>query len=444
MRVPGWTRTDKPVPAPPKRKRDKRSGGKVQFARRDEGTGTLVLNVRRDPKGRAVPEWLDDEGKPRWRFTGRRGPGKGNSRTFLERGWQDADLAMKKFFDEDRAIERPKGEKRMSDLFTEFETLVRGEDSDAGAMAVAGYMRQIALHIRPAFGDARVAEVTSEQVTEWKSGLTGADESRRKIVSLLWRLFEVAIEHRWITWNPVRIGKRGLPGAHKVKVKSQDGGRALEAASVEAIVEKIAEVRGELDPGAAMAVRLAAACGFRREELVHLRRDAVSPDGRVIRVVAVDCGCDRCRRRGEPWTGKSEAALRPALVPPGVLGDFREYLAVRDARFPASPWLLPVFLRERNHWPGGAQRSVEWAPADFIEARDALVADMPDLRGATLHDLRHTAKTRLTDRCGHKIAVDIVTGHELDKMDRTYVHLRKEPERLYAIVFGEVVEVAAA
>lgn len=425
-----------------------------QSVRRRDGT-KLSLHVKRDRRGFAVAyQVINDE--PHWRFVYRHGGKGAPTKTFPATDWTDAQRQAVKLAEEfdlrSEARAAPSAEppaRRMSDLVRLFGEHVTSADSRCSAATARGYKRDIELSITPFFvqemHDPSVGSITPEDVDRWKSKYLPESESkdrtRQQIVQLLDRMFKLAVEYGWCNRSPVLSKHRVTVAKVGEKRGNREGdqrvGVYVASAEVERIVAKVAQLRPR-DPAASLAVLLAAQCGFRREELVHLRREAVTMtnDYTVIHVRAVKCNCDRCARdRLGTWRPKTSAGNRPAVVPPEIVPVLESYLEERDRQHGGRPgWLFPAWPggRERNHIEPGGQRLPDWAPDDFKEAAEAL-----KLTRVTFHDTRHTAKTDLLARSGHQAAVDVVIGHRQAGMNAVYAHLEVDLTRLYRLIFPD-------
>jgi integrase len=425
-----------------------------QSVRRKDGT-KLSLHVKRNRRGMAEPyQMIDNE--PHWKFTYRHHPGPGGSRNIAATDWTHAQKRAVKLAEEFDAPPQPQpasdakpASKRMNDLVRLFGEHVTSPDAKCGAATARGYKREIKDWVEPFFVDELdnppLGSVTPEHVDRWKAKYLPEselkDRTRQRLVQLLDRMFNLAVEYGWCDRSPVlskhhvTVAKLGAKNGNREG--DQRVGMYVEPKTVAAIVAKVTELRPR-DPAASVAVLLAARCGFRREELVHLRREAVvvTDAYTVIHVRPVKCNGKCCARdRLGTWRPKTGAGVRPAVVPPDVVPMFLAYLEERDRQHGSGAgWLLPAWPagRERNHIEAGGQRLPDWAPDDFKEAAEAL-----KLGGLVFHDTRHTAKTDLLARSGHQAAVDVVIGHRQAGMNAVYSHLEADLPRLYRLIFPD-------
>lgn len=402
-----------------------------------------------------IPAGFDETtNRALWRFCYREGS---STRTFTAPDWREAyreaDRLHEEWKQDAAALATPanNGQRRMSELL---DLYIRRIEAKKSVGAAREDRDRLTKRVRPYFvdhlQDPPVASITAEHIEAWMEqyatlGAHGeplADESKRKLVILVNQLFRWAVKRGFTAASPVDLEEEHGVEVKKVGELKRDGragdqrvSKRLPVELVQKIVAQVEKQWGEDDPGAAMALMLAAYCGFRREELVHLQRQGVELDGQIIRVLPVEkCSCRECRRNKRPfWRGKSEAALRPAVVPPEIVTAFRTYLAKRDAQCPGSTgWLVPA-------WGGrGApicgQRHVVWAYDDFVDALDALGLGDADYH---FHDLRGSAYSALIERRGiNPLAVQIAVGHSLPKLQRTYLHLTDDLATFYQSATG--------
>jgi integrase len=427
-------------PAPPR-----------QTVRRRDGT-KLSLHVKRDRRGKA-PAYYEENDKPFWKFTYRHTDGR--CKTFGAPTWREAEVKADKIAEKFDAPPQPETTpnadpqaRRTSDLVRLFGDHVSGPDAKCNAATARGYQREVKDWVEPFFVDElrnpAVGAVTPEDVDRWKAKYLPEsdlkDRTRQRLVQLLNRMFNLGVEYGWCDRSPVLSKHRVTVAKVGEKKGNREGdqrvGVYVAPTGIESVVAKVTELRPR-DPAAPVAVLLAARCGFRREELVHLRRESVAmmDDYTVIQVEPVKCTCNHCTRdRHGTWRPKTGAGIRPAVVPPEVVPVLQTYLDERDQQHGNSGWLLPAWPagRERNHIEPGGQRLPDWAPDDFKDAVEAL-----KLTGLVFHDLRHTAKTDLLARSGHQAAVDVVIGHRQAGMNAVYSHLEADLPRLYRLIFPD-------
>lgn len=167
---------------------------------------------------------------------------------------------------------------------------------------------------------------------------------------------------------------------------------ALERAEVNSLLR---EVEREGDPRDAALIRLMLSCRLRVSEAVSLRLEDVDISERHGVIVA---------RRGKG--GK----YREVPVPPAARRTPREWLAVREKKYPRSPWLFPGVSGE-----GHLTECAVWR----VVKKYAWKARIPDLHP---HTLRHTCATNMLKAGASLVEVASVLGHA--RLDSTAVYTR--------------------
>jgi integrase len=229
----------------------------------------------------------------------------------------------------------------------------------------AEYRKLLDGHLRPAFGDQRIDDITPARVRVWHAGLAEVTGPTRRAhaYALLRVILNTAVADDVITANPCRVrGAGSAKRARKVKPAT--------LAELEVIVAGMPEQWQA-------AVLIAAWCGLRFGELAELRRRDVDLEHRALRIRRAVTHVDGENVVGQP---KSEAGVRDVSIPPHLVPVLRDHLAGHVARG-RDALLFPA--------PSGEQmRSNSQMHRAFQDARK--VAGRPDLR---FHDLRHTGAT---------------------------------------------------
>jgi integrase len=409
-------------------------------ARCEDGQGKLLRIERdrdhgRDTGGRVLEKWI-------WRPKGQ------PSKTFLVTGRDQAviEREREKQRRADAVTPVDAGTAKVSDMIASYLAHKRSNVAKCGNRTARGYESEITTKIRPFFqhtlNDPLLSQVTPQHV-DWFKDRYLRDLSARtqqKVLRQVHEMFELARKRGLCIRSPV-VSALHIPVVAKQgtvvgqQVGDQRTGRVVPAETLAKIVAKVRELRPR-DPTAPVVVQLAAACGWRREEIIHLKLTDVELDGKVIWVRPFDpCGCKECvRDRHGKWYPKRAASIRPTLVPPELMPMFTAYLAERKVQHATSTWLFPCEAsgRDKNRWQAGAQRGIDWAGDDFMDAADAVRVG----HGFIFKDLRSTCNTSLLKRSYHSKAVDIVIGHALPRLDQTYTDLTADLPRLYELVFG--------
>lgn len=288
----------------------------------------------------------------------------------------------------------------------------------------ARYEQVLREHLMPAFGNARVGEITRERVRDFLAGLTNERKVTRdpegneteapryatgtvlKVRTCLSSVMSEAVERGMVATNPCH-GLKGLPKAEPRRMLF------LTAAEVQALAEAI-------DPQYRALIYVAAYTGLRAGELHALRRrDVDTMSGRLTVERAL-----KIWRAGTPVFGKtkSDKARGVDLAP-----QIRDLLAAHLAR-PRSggagapqPTPTPDSLLFTNA-AGGAIHQVAWLRNHF---KPAVKTALPNYAGRLrFHDLRHTYVSFLIAGGIHPRAIQEQAGHAsiTTTMDR-YGHL---------------------
>jgi integrase len=263
------------------------------------------------------------------------------------------------------------------------------------------YRKLLDGHLRPAFGDERLDDISPAQVRAWhaKLGTVTGRTRQAHAYGLLRTILNTAIADDVIAVNPCRVR-----GAGQVKRSSQTKPATLAELGV------IAET---MPDRYRLAVLLAAWCGLRFGEVAELRRRDVDVPAKELKISRAVTWVEGVPVIGPP---KSDAGKRTVAIPPHLLPAVRAHLAEHTGRS-REALLFPA--------PTGAQlRSDGALHRDFHAARVA--AGRPDLR---FHDLRHTGATlaaatgatlaELMRRLGHSTPVAAMRyQHATDDRDK--------------------------
>ncbi len=260
--------------------------------------------------------------------------------------------------------------------------------------------RLIRLHLSPAFGRRKVAEITRDEIDRWHKSMKatpGAANRARALLSKAMNLAEV-----W-GWRP----DGSNPVRHIKRFKENEGAeRFLSPAELRALGEAL---RGyEADGGspyAAAAIRFLALTGARKSEALSLRWDYV--DFEAARLNLPDSK-----------TGKRAIPLNAAA------------LAVLAA--------LPRIAGNPHVFPGGKD------DGHLVDLKRPwmLVRERAGLNDVRLHDLRHTfASLGAGSGMGLPI-IGALLGHREARTTQRYAHLADDPLRAASEAIGG--QVAAA
>jgi integrase len=260
--------------------------------------------------------------------------------------------------------------------------------------------RLIRLHLSPAFGQRKVAEITRNEIDRWHKSMKatpGAANRGRALLSKALNLAEV-----W-GWRP----DGSNPVRHIKRFKESDGAeRFLSLAELRALGEALRAYEADGgSPYAAAAIRLLALIGARKSEVLSLRWDYVDFEGARLNLP-------------DSKTGKKAIPLNAAA------------LAVLAA--------LPRIAGNPHVFPGskasGHISDLKWPWM--------LVRKGAGLGNVRLHDLRHSfASLGAGSGMGLPI-IGALLGHKEARTTQRYAHLADDPLRAASEVIGG--QVAAA
>jgi integrase len=259
-----------------------------------------------------------------------------------------------------------------------------------------GYRQQIATHILPALGRAKVAAVTHADVDGFHHRLSARTPIHaNRTLAVLSRMLSLSIRWGWRVDNPCRGVDRN---------QEQKRTRYLSAAELKRLSAALIELE---DQGAANAVRLLLLTGARRGELLAARWS------------------DTDLKTGV-WT-KPAATTKQAALHRVPLSEAACQVLTEMQGQAASEWIFPARR-------GGHRTHID-------EAWDKLrkAAGIPDAR---LHDLRHTFATCLASAGLSLPTIGALLGHSTAQTTLRYSHLMDDPlraatERASALIRGE-------
>lgn len=260
------------------------------------------------------------------------------------------------------------------------------------------YKGQIDGEIRPALGKLKVAEVTFADIDDLHRKITkrGRPYRANRVVALLSKMFALAIKWRLRTENPVRGVERN---------DEQKRRRYLSTDELARLTEALAAYR---DQQAANIVRLLLLTGARRGEVLSARWDQID----------LEAGT---------WS-KPAAGTKQKLDHAVPLSDAaRQLLAGLQTVGTGSDFVFP----DRD---GGHRRDVQ-------DAWEAL-CKAASIKGARLHDLRHTYASILASAGLSLPVIGALLGHQTPATTARYSHLFDDPlrqatERAAAIITGK-------
>jgi integrase len=253
----------------------------------------------------------------------------------------------------------------------------------------------VANHIRPVFGNVRLAVVTVEDVETFLDARveTLSRSTLKKLRSILAQAFDFGIRRRHVTWNPARAAE--LPP----EASRKRYGRALSASDARSLL-RVAE-----DHRLGAWIVVALTLGLRPGEVSGLTWEAIDFDNEVLNVYQ-SLGWSEARPAlKETKTGSTRTLVLPSITLDALVQHKKrtaEERLLMGERWPRA-WSSLVFVSENG------------TPLDRSNTRRLIqkLAAEAEIEGTVNpYDLRHTATTliaasgtsadRLADLLGHK------------------------------------------
>jgi integrase len=262
----------------------------------------------------------------------------------------------------------------------------------------ASYRQQIAADVRPHLGRMKVAAVTLADIDGWHRKMSvRAPTHANRALALLSRMFSMAMRWGLRTDNPCRGIERNQENKRQRYLSGDELGRLAQALTM---------LR---DQQSADIIRLLLLTGARRGETMQARwADIDLATGVWTKPAATTKG------KAAHRVPLSEAAQRTLL-------DLRERVPV------GSVWVFPAA-------DGGPRRDVKDAWAAACRAAG--------IKGARLHDLRHTYASVLAGAGLSLPVIGALLGHSTPTTTARYAHLFDDPlrratEQASAVITGK-------
>lgn len=291
--------------------------------------------------------------------------------------------------------------------FADYATRWLDQRHDLRPRTAEDYESLLSVHLLPAFGPRQLARITPSMVRDWYVGTSRTVPGRaHKSYRLLRTILNTAVADERILRNPC-----------KVKGAGQDR-------SAERVIPTVAEVEAlaeAMPPHLSLLVLLAAWCGFRRGELLGLRRcdiDLVHGSIRIER--AAHQLRDGTLSVGPP---KTDAGRRCVHFPPPLAKDIAHHLKTYVA---VQPDAL-IFTGEKKGPLRPHVLQLSWA-----RARRAVGVNY------RLHDLRHLGATLAANTGASTKEIMRRLGHASPQAALIYQHATDERDEVIAAALADL------
>ena len=340
----------------------------------------------------------------------------GTHRTKTFPSWDNATSYKKKVEGNELAglVIDPKGGERLFGLYAEQwveHRLVKGKPLTPATRQ--GYKALIRRHLRPAFGETKLRQVTPERVRKWHTEVTGESQDQAaKSYRLLRAILMTAVSDELIARNPCTIRGAGIEQARERPM--------LDTTTVLKLADAI-------KPRWRCLILLGGLGGLRTGELLGLeRRDIDLLHG----TVTVARQAHEITGQGRVITApKSEAGRRTVALPKVVLEALSDHLDEFVAPAPDAP----IFTGKSGLPLRRADLSAAWKDA----------CDSTGLSGVKPHDLRHHAATIIARNPNVTLKELMTTiGHSSPIAALRYQHATAERGQEIARYLDDVVEAA--
>ncbi|HUZ21711.1 MAG TPA: site-specific integrase [Acidimicrobiales bacterium] len=276
-----------------------------------------------------------------------------------------------------------------------------------------GYEALLRRHLRPAFGQTRLRQITPERVRTWHAQFAAhAPDQAAKGYRLLRAILATAVHDELIGRNPCAIKGAGTERARERPM--------LDTSVVLALAESITpRLRALVYVAGFVGLRSGELCGLERRD-VDLARRTLTVERQAVEITG----------QGRILTApKTEAGRRVVALPGFVVEVLSGYL---DAYVAPEPDAV-LFTRPSGKPLRRADLSNEWRAA----------CDVVGLSGVRVHDLRHHAATlvaRNRDVTLKELMAHI--GHATPVAALRYQHATAEREQAIATYLDDVIAAA--
>ena len=300
------------------------------------------------------------------------------------------------------------------------------QQADTWAPSTAANQKSRVAQIKAdAIGGIPLARLTAVDVDRWHARLARAgagDGTLRNQHGVLRAAVNQAVRWGWINTNVVAVAQLGR--------RRQVPRGALQVEDVRLVLAAARELvaTGQLEPAAALGLRLAATTGARRSELAALRWEDVRKNKLTIdsSLAIIRTGSAGAKAKPVLRDDPTKTANRRTVSLDETT--VRQLAELRQSCRPYGPWVLAVGDR-----PVNPERVSAW----WRRARDRAGLD----RRWRLHDLRHWSAT-MSIAQGHDIrTVANRLGHANPAMTlRVYAHAVESADTAVAAALGSVLD----
>jgi integrase len=295
------------------------------------------------------------------------------------------------------AIEDERAAPTMLDLIERFEAEHISRKRPGTAR---DYRLMLTKHIRPHFGQMKVADVGFEDVDALHRRITatGATYAANRCIAVLSKMFSLAIRWRMRPDNPAKGIERNVEYTRR---------RYLSGDELVALTKALAK---HPDKEAANAIRLLLLTGARRGEVLSMRWDDVA---------------DGVWSKPPSSTKQKEHHQVPLSAPAlQLLSD------IRKRQRPRAPFVFP------SH--GATGHRVE------LKKDWARITKAAGIEGLRIHDLRHSYASQLVSGGASLPLIGALLGHSNPSTTARYAHLFPDPLRKATEKVGAVIAAAAS
>lgn len=274
----------------------------------------------------------------------------------------------------------PKGRKvalTFSDAATQYVSKLK----EIGGKGVDRKENQLALHLRPFFGQKALSKISSFDVDRYKKHRISEGASKatcNRELAVLSHMFSMGVDWGWISHRPGKINRFREDNGRLVYLTVEQCARVLDAA------------KQDLSPHVYLYCLIALSTSMRMSEILSIKRENIDPEKRRIFIP----------------TAKSGAREQP------ITGELAAYLKRHIDRLPkGTEWLFPSIASRSGHLATirkAHRRVVEAAGLD------------PDV--VVRHTFRHTAVTHLVQAGVDLPTVQKISGHKTLAMVARYAH----------------------